>query len=142
VKTKRSNQTPAPSQAAIERDHERLFEAARIKRLHNPSMRDRALIEMLDAMGLKRTREYRLGTSLYSIAFYLEEHRLGIEIAPVEPGGPRDFKRRDALNRKRSLCTHLGIQMLTVDPVELDGDPANVAKGIEAALQWARPQAA
>jgi very-short-patch-repair endonuclease len=130
-----------PSQADYEREYERRFEGARLRRLHNPSPCDRALGELLDAMGLKATREYRLGASLHAIGFYLEEHRLAIEIETASARS-REFRRGDEIKRKRALCGHLGIQLITVNPVNLDENPNFVAEAIEAAIEWPATAAA
>ena len=130
-----------PSQADYEREYERRFEAARLRRLHNPTANDRSLGELLDAMGLKATREYRLGAALLSIGFYLEEHRLAIEIETASVRS-REYRRGDEIKRKRVLCAHLGIQLITVSPVTLDENPNIVAAAIEAAIEWSSAAAA
>lgn len=105
--------------AALEALHEKLFEAARQRRIGNPSAGERALQRGLKALGVAYEREHRLASSLYSVTFFIKSAQLGID---VKDKPSRLFKRRDQMKRKKALCLALGIDLIRIDGAELDDD--------------------
>lgn len=99
--------------------YETLFRKSRKHRLNNPSRPERAMIEILEALGLEFEREFRLGTSFYTVDFKLKDSNKAIEVhgrihRTVDPERRAE---RDA--RKRELMAETGIQWLYVTDIEV-----------------------
>lgn len=90
--------------------HEALFEASRRRALKCPSMTARQIEDTLRVLGVAYEPQYRLGTSLYALDFYLPQERVGV----IVEARPNEYRRRDAHIRKRRLCEALGIEPLMV----------------------------
>jgi very-short-patch-repair endonuclease len=131
--------------ATIERyGHEKLFEACRQKRLHNPSQCELYMIGLLKTLGIKFEREYRLGTSFYTVDFWVESSRLAIEVdgAIHDKGKPGYFKRLDWAKRKDALCASLEITLIRIHHTELGADLSGVIARIREAIGAVEARAA
>jgi very-short-patch-repair endonuclease len=101
-----------------------LFEGARRKRLANPSKTELVMMGLLKTIGLPYEREYVLGGTLYTLDFYVAEHRLGIEVdgSIHDKGKPDEAKRIQHTQRKAALCRAMKIKLIRVHHTELADD--------------------
>lgn len=84
--------------------YETLFRKCRKHRLKNPSGPELLMIGILSTLGLKYEREWRLGTSFYTVDFKLEGANKAIEVQGrihrmlnVEERAARDAKKRELM---------------------------------------------
>jgi very-short-patch-repair endonuclease len=101
-----------------------LFEGCRRSRLANPSKCELVMIGLLKQIGLRAEREYVLGETLYTIDFYVAEHRLGIEVdgSIHDAGKPNEAKRIQHAEHKASLCRAMNITLVRIHHSELADD--------------------
>ena len=73
---------------------------------------------------LKYEREYVLGETLFTLDFYVADHRLGIEVdgSIHDPGKPDQAKRIQHAERKAAICRCMGIKLIRIHHSELRGD--------------------
>jgi very-short-patch-repair endonuclease len=101
-----------------------LFEGCRRSRLANPSPNELVMMGLLKTLKLKYEREYVLGETLFTLDFYVADHRLGIEVdgSIHDPGKPDQAKRIQHAERKAAICRCMGIKLIRIHHSELRGD--------------------
>jgi very-short-patch-repair endonuclease len=104
--------------------YKKLFEGSRRKRLANPSKMELVMMGLLKTLGLRYTREYVLGGTLYTLDFYLAKYKLGIEVdgSIHDPGKPDEAKRLHHAERKATICRDMGIKLIRIHHSELKTD--------------------
>lgn len=101
-----------------------LFEGCRRSRLANPSPNELVMMGLLKTLKLKYEREYVLGETLFTLDFFIAEHRLGIEVdgSIHDPGKPDEAKRIQHAERKAAICRCMGIKLIRIHHTELKDD--------------------
>jgi very-short-patch-repair endonuclease len=101
-----------------------LFDGCRRSRLANPSPNELVMMGLLKTLMLKYEREYVLGETLFTLDFFIAEHRLGIEVdgSIHDKGKPEEAKRIQHAERKAAICRCMGIKLIRIHHSELRGD--------------------
>jgi very-short-patch-repair endonuclease len=101
-----------------------LFEGSRRSRLANPSPNELVMMGLLKTLKLRYEREYVLGETLFTLDFYVPDHKLGIEVdgSIHDPGKPDEAKRIQHAERKAALCRCMKITLIRIHHSELAGD--------------------
>lgn len=104
--------------------YQALFEGCRRSRLANPSPNELVMMGLLKTIGLRYEREYVLGETLFTLDFYVADHRLGIEVdgSIHDKGKPDEAKRIQHAERKAALCRSMNIKLIRIHHSELKGD--------------------
>lgn len=82
------------------------------------------MMGLLKTLGLRYEREYCLGETLYTLDFFVAEHKLGIEVdgSIHDKGKPDEAKRIQHAERKEALCRSMNIKLIRIHHTELAGD--------------------
>ena len=103
--------------------YETLFQASRRKRLLNPSKPELLMIGLLARLDLKPNRDYdrewRIGTSFYTVDFYFKAHLKVIEVKGRIHQVFEQDERAKREERKKALLDEMGIRVLFVEHTEL-----------------------
>jgi hypothetical protein len=106
------------------------FHGARQWRLGHPSNNELLMMGILSRLGIAYEREYRLGTSLFTIDFYLPAIARGIEVnSRIHTELDVEKRKRQAAS-KRKLMSDLRIPCLFVWDTELTGDVEAVIRKV------------
>jgi hypothetical protein len=107
------------------------FNGARQWRLTHPSSNELIMIGVLSRLGIQYEREYRLGTSLYTLDFYLPATAQGIEVnSHIHTQLDAEKRERQAAT-KRKLMADLRIPCLFVWDTELVRDVEKVIRKVK-----------
>ena len=117
--------------------YDKLFEAARQKRLELPNKLELLMIGLLARLNVKYEREYVLQDTYYTVDFCCADYRLAIEVdgSIHDPGKPQFMKRQDYARRKEALCAQLGLRLIRVHHTELGDDLRPVIEKLQQALR-------
>lgn len=108
--------------------YEVLFQRSRRHRLLNPSAPERLIIGILSTLKIKTDRKYRLGSTLYTVDFYLPDHSKAIEVHGRVHRMLKTQERARNDERKRALLDEAGIDCLWITDDELGDVPALIEK--------------
>jgi very-short-patch-repair endonuclease len=112
--------------------YECLFVHSRAYRLRNPSMNELVIIGILAQLKIKKDREWRVGTSFYTVDFYLPKFHKAIEVKGRIHQVFEQEKRAQNEARKRELLAKQGVECLWIDYLEM----ADVSAVIERIRQF------
>jgi len=107
------------------------FNGVRQYRLENPSSNEVLMIGLLSRLGIAYEREYRLGTSLYTVDFYLPATSQAIEVNSRIHTKLEVEKRERRTAIKRKLLADLRIPCLFVWDTELARDVDAVVRKVQ-----------
>jgi very-short-patch-repair endonuclease len=108
-----------------------VFNGARQWRLNHPSSNELRMIGILSRLGIRYEREYRLGSTHYTVDFYLPGANQAIEVNSRIHEQFDAEKRQWRAARKRKLRAERGIKCLTIRDKELAEDAGAVIRTIQ-----------